>query len=99
MTVTPLAPPGAASPFEADTPLRTGDGSPGGFAGALLSALADASGALDRAASAETAFVSGHGGLQEMVLERAQADVVLAVATTAASRAAQSLSAILNMQV
>ena len=38
-------------------------------------------------------------GLQEMVLERAQADVVLSVASAAASRAAQALTTLLGMQV
>jgi flagellar hook-basal body complex protein FliE len=69
------------------------------FSRALMSALGGASGALERAADAESAFVHGRGGLQELVLERAQADVMLALATSAASRTAQSLSTIFNLQV
>lgn len=69
------------------------------FSRALISALDGASGALERAGNAESAFVHGRGGLQELVLERAQADVMLALATSAASRTAQSLSTIFNLQV
>jgi flagellar hook-basal body complex protein FliE len=100
MTVTPLPLPGSQSAlFEPDAPLGVEAPGPARFGAALWSALNDASGALGRAAAAETAFSHGRGGLQEMVLERAQADVVLAIATTAASRAAQSLSTIFNLQV
>jgi flagellar hook-basal body complex protein FliE len=69
------------------------------FAGALLGAFGDASAALARADGAERAFVAHRGGLQEMVVERARADVTLALASAAASRAAQSLATILGMQV
>jgi flagellar hook-basal body complex protein FliE len=100
VTVTLLPNTGASPvPFEPDAPEQGGGASSSAFGSALWSALNDATGALDRAASAETAFVRGRGGLQELVLERAQADVMLAVATTAASRAAQSLSTIFNLQV
>lgn len=69
------------------------------FADVLGGALGAATTALGRADSAETAFAAGRGGLQEMVLERAQADVALSIASAAASRAAQSLSTILGMQI
>jgi flagellar hook-basal body complex protein FliE len=69
------------------------------FGGALGDALASAASALDRAQRAESAFVAGHGGIQEMVVERAQADVILSLAATTASRATQSLATVLNMQV
>jgi flagellar hook-basal body complex protein FliE len=75
---------------------QTGDGS---FGAQLLAALDTASNVLGRADAAERAFAQGRGGLQEMVLERAQADVVLSIAGAAASRTAQALTTILGMQV
>ena len=62
--------------------------------------LVDAAGSiLDGADRAEGAFVAHRGGLQEMVVERARADIALQIAATAAQRAAQSLSTLLGMQV
>jgi flagellar hook-basal body complex protein FliE len=84
----PLAPPGV--PAAGDAP---------SFAGALQRAFDDAGTALERAGRAEQSFASGRGGLQEMVLERAQADVALSLATAAASRATQALTTIMGMQV
>lgn len=69
------------------------------FSRALLAAFAGAGSALARADAAEHAFATRHGGLQEMVLERARADVVLSLASAAATRTAQALSTILGMQV
>jgi len=70
-------------------------GSSNGFA-----ALVDAAGnQLDRADVAESAYAQGRGGLQEMVLERARADIALQVAATGAQRAAQALNTVLGMQV
>ena len=69
------------------------------FGASLLDALDAASGVLGRADAAEHAFAHGRGGLQEMVLERAQADVVLSLASAAASRTAQALTTIIGMQV
>ncbi len=69
------------------------------FGGALGDALSSASSALDRAQRAESAFAAGRGGIQEMVVERAQADIILSLAATTASRTTQSLATILNMQV
>jgi|HubBroStandDraft_2_1064218.scaffolds.fasta_scaffold1134792_1 flagellar hook-basal body complex protein FliE len=69
------------------------------FGSALGEALSSASSALDRAQQAESAFASGRGGIQEMVVERAQADILLSLAATTASRTTQSLATILNMQV
>ena len=103
MTVTPLPPVSPVVPaFEPD--VAAGDtassvSSSDGFGAALRSALGEASRAFNRAAGAESAFVAGRGGLQEMIVERAQADVVLALATSAATRTAQSLSAVFNLQV
>ena len=89
----PVVPP--AAPSVSDDPA----GAANGFARALTGAFGDAGGALERAAGAERAFAAGRGGLQEMVLERAQADVALSVASAAASRVTQALTTILGMQV
>ena len=89
MNATPLvpdAPPGTS--FVA--PLQ-----PGGF-GALIDA---AGAALDRAEHAERAFGQHRGGLVEMIVERASADVMLQLATTAAQRTTQAVSTLLGMQV
>jgi flagellar hook-basal body complex protein FliE len=68
------------------------------FHGALDAARATGD-ALERAEHSEQAFVSGRGGLQEMVFDRARADALLSVASSAASKAATALNTILNMQV
>jgi flagellar hook-basal body complex protein FliE len=98
VTVVPLEPPHPLAPPEPDAPLPAPEGG-GGFAADVSRALADAGDALSSADRAETAFVRGAGGLQEMVLERARADVMLSIATAAASRAAQAVSSILGMQI
>ena len=99
---------GAAVPFVPDAPVAPleppgatdfGEAGATDFGAMLRNALDAASSALDRAGRAESAFRAGRGGLQEMVVERAQADVVLAMAAAAASHATQSLSTLLNMQV
>jgi flagellar hook-basal body complex protein FliE len=62
--------------------------------------LVDAAGqALATADGAEAAFARGHGGLQQMVVSRAQADIALAVAASGAQRAAQALNTLLGMQI
>lgn len=62
--------------------------------------LVDAAGAqLDHADVAEAAFTSGRGGITEMMVERARADIALQIATTGASRATQALNTILGMQI
>lgn len=62
--------------------------------------LVDAAGAqLERADVAEAAFTSGRGGITEMMVERARADIALQIATTGASRATQALNTILGMQI
>jgi flagellar hook-basal body complex protein FliE len=102
MTVVPLdrlppldAPDDAAGPgVDAST-----NAGPGTFGDALAGALDAAGGAFARAGAAEAAFAARRGGLAEMVLERARADVMLSLATAAASRTTQSLSTILGMQV
>ena len=69
------------------------------FASALADAFDDANDALERASASERGFAAGKAGLQEMVLDRAQADVALSLASAAATRAAQALTTILGMQV
>jgi flagellar hook-basal body complex protein FliE len=66
-----------------------------GFARAL-DGIGDA---LVSANQAEDNFAYGHGTLQEAVYERAQADVALAVASSTATRIAQAVQSVLNMQV
>ena len=62
--------------------------------------LVDAAGAqLERADVAEAAFTNGRGGIMEMMVERARADIALQIATTGALRATQALNAILGMQI
>ena len=66
---------------------------PAGRCGDAFARLVDAAGGiLDGADRAEAAFAAHRGGLQEMVVERARADVALQIAATAAQRTAQSLS-------
>jgi hypothetical protein len=89
MTVVPLHPDAAPDLERA----RTVD--PGEFARAL-----DGVGAvLDRAERSEDAFARRSGTLADAVYDRSRADIVLAVATSALQRAAQSLQAVANMQV
>ncbi len=94
MTVTPLGPPIATEPD-----IARGAPDAAGFSGALGRALDAAGAALVRADRAETAFARGRGGLQEMVVERAQADVALALAVATASRVTTALGTILGMQI
>ena len=84
--------------LQPDVPDDVASGEPpakGGF-GAVLDA---AGSALDRADRAEHAFVARRGGLVEMMVERANADVMLLLATTAAQRTSQALSTLFGMQV
>lgn len=85
----PAAPDGGAGSFR-----------PAGDAAGAFGKLVDAAGAvLAGADRAEAAFASHRGGLQEMVVERARADIALQIAATAAQRTAQSLSTLLGMQI
>jgi flagellar hook-basal body complex protein FliE len=80
--------------------LPRGPQAAGGDAAGAFGKLVDAAGSILAGADrAEAAFASHRGGLQEMVVERARADVALQIAATAAQRAAQSLSALLGMQI
>ncbi len=91
MRVDVLVPDGPAAP---STP-RAGAPATDAFA-----RLVDAASAiLDGADRAEAAFTAHRGGLQEMVVERARADIALQIAATAAQRTAQSLTTLLGMQL
>jgi hypothetical protein len=71
-----------------------------GVSGNAFARLVDAADAiLDGADRAESAFAAHRGGLQEMVVERARADLALQIAAAAAQRTAQSVSTVLGMQV
>ena len=63
------------------------------------SVLDIAGAALDRADAAERAFAEHRGGLVEMMVERASADAMLQLATSAAQRTTQALSTLFGMQV
>ena len=83
-----------------DGPVAPSRPSAGRADGDAFARLVDAAGSVLAVADrAEAAFAAHRGGLQEMVVERARADIALQVAATAAQRAAQSLSALLGMQV
>ncbi len=92
MRVDVLVPDGPVGPQSFQPPSRA--------AGDAFARLVDAAGAIFAGADrAEAAFVAHRGGLQEMVVERARADIALQVAATAAQRAAQSISTLLGMQI
>lgn len=88
MRVEPLAP--DVAPYASAAPRGESDFS------AVLDSMAEA---LADADSSEDAFAYGTGSLGEAVYERAKADIALSVATATAQRAAQSVQAVLNMQV
>jgi hypothetical protein len=68
--------------------------------GGAFARLVDAAGSvLDGAERAEAAFAAHRGGLQEMVVERARADIALQVAASAAQHATQALSTLLGMSI
>jgi hypothetical protein len=90
--------------LEPDAPLREAPGIaplPGEPRSATtFENLVDAAGtALDRADAAERAFAEHRGGLVEMMVERASADAMLQLATTAAQRTTQAISTLFGMQV
>ena len=99
MTVTPLQNVAPAGALEPDAPVPSNAGDRNDFGAVLLRAIDAAGAGLTRADAAERNFVAGSGGLQEMVIDRAQADVMLAVAGAAGARAVQALTTILGMQV
>lgn len=89
MRVEPLTPDIGTPSAQADRP----------NAAAFAKALDALNDVLSGAQAAEDAYGHGHGSLQSAVYERARADVALSVATATAQRLAQSIQAILNMQV
>ena len=94
MRVDNLVPDAAPSEAPRISPIAPSSG------GNAFGALVDAAGAiLAGAQRAEDAFVAHRGGLQEMVVARARADVPLQIATASAQRAAQALATVLGMQV
>jgi hypothetical protein len=96
MRVDVLVPDGPVGP----QPLGPAGQQPVRADGDAFARLVDAAGSILAGADrAEAAFVAHRGGLQEMVVERARADIALQVAATAAQRAAQSISTLLGMQV
>lgn len=89
MTVEPLLP---------DVALPCPGGASGGASafGRLVDAAAAIFGDAERA---ERAFATHRGGLAEMVVERARADVALQVAAASAQRVTQGVQTVLGMQV
>jgi len=68
--------------------------------GGAFGDLVDAAGAvLGTADGAERAFAAHRGGLQEMVVERARADIALQIAAASAQRVTQGLQTLLGMQI
>jgi len=85
-------------PLEPDIP-PTVIHTPGPHADAFMDAVDAVAQTLQRADKAENAYASGADTLQDAVLERARADVALAVATAAAQRTATALQSVLNLQI
>ncbi len=85
------------TPFVPDLPALPA--SPQNDVGDFSRAVNAAGEALGRADNAESAFALGTGGLQDAILERAKADVVLSVAAAAVQRTAQAISTIISMQI
>ena len=77
-------------------PAATALPNPAGAFGDLVDA---AGGVLAQADGAERAFAAHRGGLQEMVVERARADIALQIAAASAQRVAQGLQTLLGMQI
>ena len=85
-------------PLEPDVP-RISPAPRQADANAFTSTLDAIAGALQRADGAENAFASGTGTLQSAVLERARADVALAIASAAVQRTATAVQSVLNVQI
>ena len=74
--------------------------SPAGDGGAAFGRLLDAAGAiLDAAGAAERVFAQQRGGLAEMVVERARADIALQIAAATAQRVTSGVQTLLGMQL
>ena len=97
MTVVPLQP---DAPQRLDGPwLPVAPAQRADDASAFARAVDGVGDTLRGAQAAEDAFANGSGTLQQAAYERARADVAMAVATAAASRCAQAVQSLLNMQV
>jgi flagellar hook-basal body complex protein FliE len=79
-----------------DAPRMTPVPSAGNAFGDLVDA---AGGVLTNADAAERAFAAHRGGLQEMVVERARADIALQLASAGIQRVTQGLQTLLGMQI
>jgi flagellar hook-basal body complex protein FliE len=79
-----------------DAPIATALPAGGAAFGDLIDV---AGGVLARADGAERAFAAHRGGLQEMVVERARADIALQLAAASAQRVTQGLQTLLGMQI
>jgi flagellar hook-basal body complex protein FliE len=88
MRVEPLIPDVAPAPAAVPAPETA--------FGAVLDA---ASSVLANADAAERAFAAHRGGLQEMVVERARADVALQIAAAGVQRVTQGLQTLMGMQI
>lgn len=92
MNVEALVPDIAPGDAPAVTPLPQS----AGLFGDLVESAGDVLAAADRA---EQAFATHRGGLQEMVVERARADIALQIAAAGAQRVTQGLQTVLGMQI
>jgi flagellar hook-basal body complex protein FliE len=79
-----------------DAPVVTALPDTGSAFGDLVDA---AGGVLAKADGAERAFAAHRGGLQEMVVERARADIALQLAAVSTQRVTQGLQTVLGMQI
>lgn len=92
--------PESAPHAELLTPENAKPGDPlSSYFSGIVNSLDGAHQALEGAQQAENAFIAGKGGLQEMIFERARADSILQVASSVASKGAQAISSIMNMQL
>jgi flagellar hook-basal body complex protein FliE len=96
MRIDPIVPDTSSAAASLTTATPAAASGPGRAFGQLVDA---AGAALSKADAAESAFARGTGGLAEMVIERARADVAMTVAATGAQRAASALNTLLGMQI
>jgi len=87
-------------PDAPSTATPSGSSSPASFAG-IMKSVAETGRQLGRAQSTEAAFAHHVPGvsIQDVIIERSKADVLLKVASAAASKASQAASTLLNMQM
>ena len=85
-------------PLEPDLPKVAAPVAQGDASG-FTAALGTIAQALGRADIAENAYAAGSGTLQDAVLERARADIALAIAAATAQRTATAMQSVLNLQI